>query len=158
MRKWSEEIKEVLINKTKTFSNQEKENVSHQYLHNLLTKIENGIIIENEELQSKVEYAVNEMPFKTDEKGISYKTKHLNEIANLQTFVEEKFNLFKKGTFKKRYMLMGMPMGMPLGLPIGAAIGKIGFSLLIGMPIGIVIGFLIGNYMDNKAENENRIL
>ena len=158
MVNWVEEIKENLKNKTKNFSIQEKENISYQYLHNLLMKIENGIIIENEELKSKVEYVVNEMPNKTDGKKISYNTKQLNEITNLQTYVEEKFNLVKKGKFKTRYMGLGMTIGMPLGLPFGAAIGKIGLSLIIGMPIGMVIGFLIGNYIDKKAEIENRIL
>jgi hypothetical protein len=158
MVNWVEEIKENLKNKTKNFSIQEKENISYQYLHNLLMKIENGIIIENEELKSKVEYVVNEMPNKTDGKKISYNKKQLNEITNLQTYIEEKFNLVKKGKFKTRYTLLGMTLGMPLGLPFGAAIGKIGLSLIIGMPIGMVIGFLIGNYIDKKAEIENRIL
>ncbi|WP_413998892.1 hypothetical protein ACMDB5_14060 [Flavobacterium sp. W1B] len=158
MINWAEEIKEVLKNKTKNFSIQEKENISYQYLNNLLVKIEKGFIIENEELKSKVEYVVNEMPNKIDEKRISYNTKHLNEITNLQTFVEEKFNLIKEGKFKKRYILLGIPLGMPLGLPFGVAIGKIGLSLTIGMPIGMAIGLLIGNYLDKKAKNENRIL
>ncbi len=158
MTNWTEEIKENLKNKTENFSIQEKENINYQYLYNLLVKIENGIIIENEELKSKVECVVNEMPNKIVGERISYNTKQLNNITNLETFVEEEYNLFKKGKFKKRYMLMGMTLGMPLGLPFGAAIGKIGLSLLIGMPIGMAIGFLIGNYKDKKAEIENRIL
>ena len=55
MTNWTEEIKENLKNKTENFSIQEKENINYQYLYNLLVKIENGIIIENEELKSKVE-------------------------------------------------------------------------------------------------------
>jgi hypothetical protein len=158
MTNWAGKIKEYLKNKTENYSIQEKENINYQYLYNLLAKIENGIIIENEELKSKVECVVNEMPNKTEGERISYNTKHLNDITNLETFVEEKYNLFKKGKFKKRYMLMGMTFGMPLGLPFGAAIGKIGLSLLIGMPIGMAIGLLIGNYKDKKTEIENRIL
>jgi hypothetical protein len=158
MTNWAGEIKEYLKNKTENFSIQEKENISYQYLYNLLVKIENGIIIENEELKLKVECVVNEMPKKIDGKGISYNRKLLNDITNLETFVEEKYNLFKKGKFMKRYMLMGMTLGMPLGLPFGVAIGKIGLSLLIGMTIGMTIGFLIGNYIDKKSEIENRIL
>ena len=158
MINWTEEIKEVLINKTKNFSIQEKENVSCKYLNNLLLKIENGIITENEELKSKVEYVINEMPDKTTEKKISYNTKHLNEITNLQTFVEENFNLIETGKFKTRYMVLGMGIGMPLGLPFGAASGNIGLSLIIGMPIGMITGLLIGNYLDKKAEKENRTI
>ena len=158
MINWAKEIKENLKNKTKNFSIQEKENISYQYLNNLLVKIENGIIIENEELKSKVEFVINEMPKKTSEKRISYNTKHLNEITNLQTFVEEKYNLIKEGKFKKRYMLLGISLGIPLGLLFRVAIGKMGLSLAIGISIGIVIGLLMGNYLDKKAKNENRIL
>jgi hypothetical protein len=158
MKNWAKDIKEVLKNNTKNFSIQEKQNVSYMYLNNLLEKMENGLIIENEELKSKIEYVICEMPSKKDEKSISYNTKHLNEITNLQTFVEEKFNLIKEGGLKMRYILLGIPLGMPLGLPFGAAIGKIGFSLIIGIPIGMIIGFLLGNYLDKKAKNENRVL
>ena len=154
----TEEIKEVLKTKTENYSIQERENVSLEYLNNLLEKIDSGTIDETEELKSKIEYVVNEMPKKTGEKRISYNTKHVNEITNLQTYIEEKFNFIKKGRFRKRYMLMGIPLGMPFGLPFGVAIGKIGLSLLIGMIIGMIIGLFVGNYLDKKAETENRVL
>jgi ElaB/YqjD/DUF883 family membrane-anchored ribosome-binding protein len=156
--KLGKKIKEVLRNKTENFSIQEKENVNYAYLNNLLLKIDSGIIDESEDLKSKIEYVINEMPSKIHKNKISYETKHLNEISNLQTLVEEKFNLIKKGKYSKRYMVMGMSLGMPLGLPIGAAIGKKGLSLLIGMPVGMIIGIVLGAYLDKKAENENRIL
>jgi ElaB/YqjD/DUF883 family membrane-anchored ribosome-binding protein len=158
MIKRTEEIKEVLKTRTENYSIQERENVSLEYLNNLLEKIDSGTIDETEELKSKIEYVVNEMPKKTGEKRISYNTKHVNEITNLQTYIEEKFNFIKKSRFRKRYMLMGIPLGMPFGLPFGVAIGKIGLSLLIGMPIGMIIGLFIGNYLDKKAETENRVL
>jgi hypothetical protein len=158
MTKWAEEIKEVLKTKTENYSIQERENVSVEYLNNLLEKIDSGTIDETEELKSKIEYVVNEIPKKIGEKRISYNTKHLNEITNLQTYIEEKFNFIKKGRFRKRYMLMGIPLGMPFGLPFGVAIGKIGLSLLIGMPIGMIIGLFVGNYLDKKAKTENRVL
>ncbi|WP_018675968.1 hypothetical protein [Riemerella columbina] len=158
MINWTEEIKENLKSKTKNFSIQEKENINYQYLYNLLVKIENGTIKENEELKLKVECVVNEIPNKIEGKRISYNTKQLKDITNLEAFVEEKYNLFKKSKFKKRYMSKGTTLGMLLGLSIGVAIGKIGLGLLIGMPIGMAIGFLIGNYKDKKAEKENRIL
>jgi hypothetical protein len=158
MKNWTEELKEVLENKTKKFSNQEKENLSYKYLSNLILKIENGSISENEELKSKLEYVINEMPNKTDETKIIYNTKHLNEISNLLTFVEETFKLIKAGTFQSRYMMLGIPVGMPLGLPFGAAFGNVGLGLLIGWPIGMITGLLIGNYLDKKAEKENRTI
>lgn len=158
MEKWALGMKENLKNKTTNFTIQEKQNINYQYLHNLLVKIENGSITGTVELKSKVELIINEMPQKIGEKRLNYTAKHLNQITNLQTFVENNFNLVKKGSLSKRYMLMGIPVGMPLGLPIGAAIGKIGLSLIIGMPFGLVIGFLIGRYLDKKAVNENRII
>ncbi|MDO8340557.1 MAG: hypothetical protein Q7T59_01140 [Candidatus Woesebacteria bacterium] len=158
MTKWAEEIKEALKTKTESYSIQERENVSVEYINNLLAQIDSSTIDETEELKSKIEYVVNEMPKKIGENRISYNTKHLNEITNLQTYIEEKFNFIKKGRFRKRYMLMGIPLGIPFGLPFGVAIGKIGLSLLIGMPIGMIIGLFIGNYLDKKAETENRVL
>lgn len=154
MTNWPEEIKEVLKTKTDNYSIQERENVSVEYLNNLLEKIDSGTIDETEELKSKIECVVNEMPNKIGEKTISYKTKHLNEITNLQTYIEEKFNFIKKGRFRARYMLLGFSLGMPLGLPFGVAIGKIG----LGLPIGMIIGLFVGNYLDKKAETENRLL
>lgn len=158
MKNWIDTIQEILNSKTANFSEQEKENVSFEYLKNLIAKIEGKFIVEDEELRSKVEYVITEIPNKTDGKRINYPTKYLNEITNLQTYVEEKFNYIKKGRYRKRYVTMGMPLGMPLGLPFGAAIGKIGLSLLIGIPIGKIIGLLVGNYLDKKAEIENRVL
>ena len=150
MKNWLDELKEVLENKTKNFSTQEKENISYKYLNNLMLKIENRIISENEELKSKLEYVINEIPNKTVEKVIVYNTKHLNEISNLQTFVEENFKLIKAGTFQRRFMVLGIPMG----LPFGAAFGNSALSLIIGM----IAGLLIGNYLDKKAEKENRTI
>ncbi|MFT7442778.1 MAG: hypothetical protein ACI9Q3_001155 [Maribacter sp.] len=158
MKNWIEELKEVLENKTKNFSNQEKENISYRYLTNLILKIETGIISETDELKSKIEFIINEMPYKTGGTKIIYNTNHLNEISNLQTFVEENFKLIKAGTFQRRYMMLGIPLGMPLGLPFGAALENIGLSLIIGMPIGMITGFLIGNYLDKKTEKENRTI
>jgi hypothetical protein len=158
MRTWLDQMKELLNNKTINFSNQEKENISFEYLKNLLIKIEGKFIIEDAELQSKIEYVINEIPQKTNGKRINYKTKHINEITNLQAYIEQNFNFIKKGTFRSRYMLIGIPLGMPLGLPIGVLIGKVGLSMLIGIPIGMFIGLIVGNYLDKKAENENRIL
>ncbi|MDI5894350.1 hypothetical protein [Flavobacterium algoritolerans] len=116
------------------------------------------LIIEDGELRSKLEYVISEIPNKTNGKRINYKAKHLNEISNLQTYVEEKFNYIKKGRYKRRYFLTGIPLGMPIGLPFGIAIGKIGLSLLVGMPIGMIIGLLIRNYLDKKTKIENRTL
>lgn len=158
MRTWLDQMKELLNNKTINFSNQEKENISFEYLKNLLTKIEGKFIIEDAELQSKIEYIINEIPQKINGKRINYKTKHINEITNLQTYIAQNFNFIKNGTFRSRYMLIGIPLGMPLGLSIGVLIGKVGLSMLIGIPIGMFIGLIVGNYLDKKAENENRIL
>jgi hypothetical protein len=115
-----------------------------------MLKIENRIISENEELKSKLEYVINEIPNKTVEKVIVYNTKHLNEISNLQTFVEENFKLIKAGTFQRRFMVLRIPMG----LPFGAAFLNSALSLIIGM----IAGLLIGNYLDKKAEKENRTI
>jgi hypothetical protein len=158
MANWLNEIKILLINKTTDFSKQEKENISVGYLINLIEKIEGNFIIDDDVLRSKIEYVITEIPNKAGGKRINYQTKHLNEITNLQTFVEEKFNFVKRGKYKRRYISLGIPLGMTLGLPFGAAIGKIGLSLLIGMPIGMLIGFLVGNYLDKKAEMDHRVL
>lgn len=158
MANWLNEIKTLLINKTTKFSQQEKENISFDYLKNLLEKIEGNFMFNDEVLRSKIEYVITVIPDKESGEKLKYQTKHLNEITNLQTYVEEKYNFVKRGKYKRRYVSMGIPLGMPLGLPVGAAIGKIGLSLLIGMPIGMLIGFLVGNYLDKKAEMDHRVL
>ncbi len=159
MTNWTEEIKEVLKTKTEKYSIQELKNVNFEYLNNLLVKIECGTIDETEELKSKIEYVVYEMPKKTGEKRISYHTIHLIEITNLQTYVEQKFNYIKKGRNRRRCWAFGIPLGMSFGMLFGGVIsGNLILSMLIGMPIGMSIGLMVGNYLDKKAETENRVL
>lgn len=158
MRNWTTEIEMVLISKTENYSNQEKENIHYEYLKNLIEKIETDKLIIETDLQTKIEYVINEMPNKTNEKKIDYKFKHLNEITNLQTIIADKFNLVKKRHYIRRYMALGIPFGMLFGLPVATAIGKIALGPVIGMPIGMIIGLIIGNHKDNKARNENRVL
>ena len=158
MKNWTKEMEIVLISKTENYSNQEKENIHYEYLKNLIEKIETENLIIETDLQTKIEYVLNEIPNKTNEKRIDYKSKHINEITNLQTIIAKKFNLVKKRHYTWRYMALGILLGMPLGLPISAAIGKIAFGMILGMPIGVIIGLIIGNYKDKKARNENRVL
>jgi hypothetical protein len=158
MRNWTKEMELVLLSKTANYSNQEKENIHYDYLKNLIDKIETEKLIIETDLQTKIEDVINEIPNKTNEKRIDYKSKHINEISNLQTSILQKFNWVKKRHYTRRYMALGIPLGMPLGLPIAAAIGKIAFGMIIGMPIGVLIGLIIGNHKDKIARNENRVL
>jgi hypothetical protein len=159
MTNWTEEIKEVLKTKTEKYSIQELKNVNFEYLNNLLVKIESGTIDQTEELKSKIEYVVNEMPKKTEDKRIIYKNKHLNEITNLQTYVEQKFNFVKKGRNRRRCWAFGIPLGMSFGMLFAVVVsGNLISGMLIGMPIGMIIGLNFGNYLDEKAETENRVL
>jgi hypothetical protein len=91
-------------------------------------------------------------------KKIQYKTKNLNDITNLQTFVKENYNYIPKGKFKKSYTSQGMVLGMSIGIAIGAALGKIALGLPVGMLWGLGIGGFIGSKADRKAEIENRVL
>jgi hypothetical protein len=158
MRNWTTEIEMVLINKTENYSNQEKENIHYEYLKNLIEKIETDKLIITTDLQTKIEYVINEMPNKTNEKKIDYKSKHLNEITNLQTIMAQKFNLVKKKHYRKRYIALGIPLGMLFGLSVATAVGKIALGPAIGVPIGLCLGLIIGNRLDNKAIIENRVL
>lgn len=159
MENWLTIKKENLLSKTADYTNQEKQNLEIEYLKNLLIKIEINLInINDEELKSKVDYVVNEMPLKTLGKKLNYQTKHLNEISNLQTYVEEKYNFIKKNQLTNRYFVMGMPLGMIFGVPIASAIDKIALGPVIGFPIGMIVGAFIGNRLDKKAEKENKVL
>jgi hypothetical protein len=167
MTNWTEEIKEVLKTKTEKYSIQELKNVNFEYLNNLLVKIEFGTIDQTEELKSKIEYVVNEMPKKTEDKRIIYKNKHLIEITNLQTYVEQKFNFVKKGRNRRRCWAFGIPLGMSFGMSFGMIFAVVVsgnlitgmlIGMSIGMPIGMIIGLIFGNYLDKKAETENRVL
>jgi hypothetical protein len=158
MRNWTTEIEMVLINKTENYSNQEKENIHYEYLKNLIEKIETDKLIITTDLQTKIEYVINEMPNKTNEKKIDYKSKHLNEITNLQTIMAQKFNLVKKKHYRKRYIALGIPLGMLFGLSVATAVGKIALGPAIGVPTGLCLGLIIGNRLDNKAIIENRVL
>jgi hypothetical protein len=158
MKNWTEEMEMVLISKTENYSNQEKENIHYEYLKNLIEKIKTDKLIIETDLQTKIEYVINEMPNKTNEGGINYTFKHLNEITNLQTIIAQKFNLVKKKQFTRQYRTLGISLGILFGLPVATAIGSIALGPAIGLPIGLSIGLIIGNRLDNKAIRENRVL
>ena len=70
MTNWIEEIKEVLKTKTENYSTPELKNVNFEYLNNLLVKIQCRTINETEELKSKIEFVVYEMPKKLEKKEL----------------------------------------------------------------------------------------
>lgn len=158
MTNWTQKIQEILNDKTENYTSQDKANVNFEYLKNLLIKIEDNHIIESELLCSKMERVINGIQQKTPDQKVHYKTKNLNDLTNLQTFVEENFNYIPKGKFKKSYTSKGMIFGMSIGIAIGVALGKLAIGLPIGMLWGLGIGAFIGNKADRKAELENRVL
>lgn len=158
MTNWTQKTQEILNDKTENYTPQEKVTVNFEYLKNLLTKIEGNHIPDSELLCSKIEEVINGIQPKTANQKIQYKTKNLNDITNLQTFVEENFNYVKKGKFKRSYLSKGMIFGMSIGIAIGAAFGKIAIGLSVGMLWGLGIGGFIGSNLDRKAEIGNRVL
>lgn len=108
MTNWTQKMQEVLNEKTENYTPQEKANVNFEYLKNLLAKIEDDHIPESELLCSKIEEVINGIQPKTANQKIQYKTKNLNDITNLQTFVKENFNYIPKGKFKKSYTSQGI--------------------------------------------------
>ncbi|CAM3998381.1 hypothetical protein FLAN108750_04200 [Flavobacterium antarcticum] len=157
MENWEKEMKVTLDSKTKQFSILEKQHVSYTYFTNLLSRIEEGSMVTDVELRSKLEYVINDMPQKNDGK-LRYNRTQLIEISNLQLYVEEKFGLIKKGKFKRKYLPLGLTLGPALGLAFGVLLGKIALGLLIGIPIGMLFGVAYGNKLETKAEKENRVL
>jgi hypothetical protein len=158
MKNWTKEMEMVLINKTANYSDQEKENIHSEYLKNLIEKIETEKLIIETDLKTKIEYVINELPNKTNEKRIDYKSKHLNEITNLQTIIAQKFNLVRKKQYTKKYRTLGIALGLLFGVPIAASIGKNALGPALGAPIGLCIGLIVGNRLDSRAEIENRVL
>ena len=148
----------ILQNKTANYTDQEKQNLQIDYLKNLLSKIEDDNLTVEPELQTTIESVINEMPIKTNDNKIYYKSQLINKISNLQTAVKQQFNLVKKKHFTRQYLAIGIGMGLCFGLPFAAAIGNIALSPALGMPIGLGIGLLIGSRLDNKAISEKRVL
>lgn len=158
MTNWTQKTQEILNEKTENYTTQEKANINFEYLKNLLAKIEDNHIPQSELLCSKIEQVINGIQHKTPEQKVQYKTKNLNDITNLQTFVEENFKYIQKGKFKRSYVSKGMIFGMSFGIAIGAAFGKLAIGLSVGMLWGLGIGGFIGSNLDRKAEMENRVL
>lgn len=158
MTNWTQKTQEILNEKTENYTSQEKSNVNFEYLKNLLIKIEDNHIPQSELLCSKMEQVINGIQHKTPEQKVQYKTKNLNDITNLQTFVEENFNYIQKGKFKRSYVSKGMIFGMSIGIAIGVTLGKLAIGLSVGMLFGIAVGQFIGGNLDRKAEIENRVL
>jgi hypothetical protein len=158
MKDWSKEMETVLVNKTANYSEQEKENLQIEYLKNLITKIKTEEVIIEKDLQTKIEGVIMDLPLKTNDEKVVYKSKHINEITNLQTAIAQKFNLVKKKHYLRKYRTMGIAIGLMIGIPIATAFGKIALGPAIGVLCGLTIGLNIGNRRDNRAEFENRVL
>ena len=158
MKDWSKEMETVLLNKTANYSEQEKENLQIEYLKNLITKIKTEELIIEKDLQTKIEGVIMDLPLKTNNEKVVYKSKHINEITNLQTAKAQKFNLVKKKHYLRKYRTIGIAIGLMIGIPIATAFGKIALGPIIGTTIGLFLGIIIGNRRDNKAEFENRVL
>jgi hypothetical protein len=157
MENWATEIKEILKTSTVDFSAQEKEKISYSYLINLLSRIEDKTVVADEELRSTIEYVVNELPRRRDGK-LLYMKNHINEISNLKTYVDEKYDLMPKGKFRKRFLPLGISLGPAVGLLFGVAFGNIAVGLLLGVLCGGFAGIRYGNQLDKKAEMESRTL
>jgi hypothetical protein len=157
MENWLVEMDALLKTKTLDFSAQEKENISYSYLINLLSRIEDETVVADEELRSTIEYVVNEVSKRRDGK-LLYMKNQINEISNLKTYVDEKYDLIPKGKFRKRFLPLGISLGPAVGLLFGVVFGNIALGLALGIPIGLAVGIIYGNYLDNRAEKENRTL
>jgi hypothetical protein len=158
MENWSTERIAILKAKTENYSDEERKNISYSYVVNLLSKMSDEVLTSDEVLYSKINYLIAELPEKTVGKSIQYSTKYLMEIDDLQSYVEEKYDLVEKEKFRNRYLNLGLILGPALGLPFGAAFGNIGLGLALGIPIGMLIGIYYGNYLDKKAKKERRVL
>jgi hypothetical protein len=158
MINWTKELNIVLQYKTANYTDQEKQNLQIDYLKNLLSKIEDDNLIVEPALQTTIESVINEMPIKTNDKKIDYKSQHINKITNLQTAVKQQFNLVKKKHYSGQYLPLGIGIGMCFGLPFAVAIGNIALGPALGMPIGLMTGLSIGSRLDNKAISEKRVL
>ena len=158
MKDWYKEMETVLLNKTANYSKQEKENLQIEYLKNLITKIKTEELIIEKDLQTKIEGVIMDLPLKTNDEKVVYRSKHINEITNLQTTIAQKFNLVKKKHYLRKYRTMGIAIGLMISIPIATAFGKIALGPAIGVLFGLSIGLNIGNRRDNKAEIENRVL
>lgn len=152
MKDWSKEMETVLLNKTANYSEQEKENLQIEYLKNLITKIKTEELIIEKDLQTKIEGVIMDLPLKTNDENVVYKSKHINEITNLQTTIAQKFNLVKKKHYLRKYRTMGIAIGLMIGIPIATAFGKIALGPIIGTTIGLFLGIIIGNRRD-KADS-----
>jgi hypothetical protein len=155
---WTEEMKIAIINITTNYTDQDRENLQIDYFKNLLTKIEDDNLILEPDLKLLIESVIHQMPVKSIEKKIEYKSKHLNNISNIQTAVAQKYDLVKKNKFTKKYLALGISIGMLFGLPLALAIGNIALGPALGIPIGLSIGLTLGKRLDKKAVNENRVL
>lgn len=158
MINWTKELNIVLQNKTANYTDQEKQNLQIDYLKNLLSKIEDDNLTVEPELQTTIESVINEMPIKTNDKKLDYKSQQINKISNLQTTVKQQFNLVKKKHFTRQYLALGIGMGLCFGMPFAVAIGNIALGPALGMPIGLSIGLIIGSRLDTKAISEKRVL
>jgi F0F1-type ATP synthase assembly protein I len=148
----------VLAEKTEHYSDQEKANISYDYLRNVISKIAVGAITADEVLGEKIGEVVRNLPVKVAGERMKYNRKVLSGISNLKSYIKDKFQLVPKGYHKSVFLPLGIAMGMPLGLPFGQMMGNIALGMPLGIPIGLAIGVGIGSYLDKKAEQENRVI
>lgn len=154
----ADSLRTVLQQRTAHYTQQERANISYDYLVAVVDKIADGAFTQDDELFNSTVAIIDALPEKQGGEKLKFEKSLLNNIAKLKALITKKYKLVAKGYYKSVFLPLGIAMGMPLGLPFGVALGNIALGLPLGIPIGLAIGVGLGTYLDKKAENEGKAL
>lgn len=158
---WVTEKLEQLKKVTKNYSTQEKEQVRLSYLNNLLARLSELSIDEEDILVDQIESVISALPTEFEE---FINSSYQSLFYNLEIGVKKRFNIIPKNFHRKDLNPFSIPKLVVLivgGITIyfSAMILKNPLvAILIGIPLIVLINAVTGFVLDKKAQKENRAI
>ena len=146
---------------TASYSSQEKEQIRLSYLNNLLPRLIEFGLVDEDVLLGKIESVINCLPKEFDEFIIS---NYQPLFYDLEIYVKKRFNLIPHNYHRNNYnpfstaKLIGYVLGGITIFLISTLLQKPALAIGVGSILIIFVSILTGIILDKKAERENRVL
>ena len=146
---------------TESYSSQEKEQIRLSYLNNLLSRLIEFGLVDEDVLLGKIESVVNCLPKEFDEFIIS---NYQPLFYDLEIYVKKRFNLIPQNYHRNNYnpfsttKLIGYILCGITTYLITTLWQKPALAIGVGSILLILVNILTGILLDKKAQRENRVL
>ncbi len=159
---WKIETTELLKDKIRHYSDQEKENIQSEFLFKSIQLVDtNSVGIEfTQDVKPRIEYIIHLLPEKKD---ISQKIKYRNHsflknINHFKNHLKAKYKVEDEKSIQSSAYALSLCLGVALGPLFGLMVGKYALGICLGIPIGLTFMPMIKKYLLSNAEKNGILL